>query len=479
MTPPDPISARRNTVVFFLAIFLILLAARLCHVDILWADEDYHQAVAIQILHGKIPYRDFWYDKPPLSAAGYLLFGAQGGWVLRLASAVFVTFVCWVAFLFAARVWSRREGYWAAGLFAVFLIFYFPGATLTLEPDTWIIAPHLLAVFYAWRGRAWVAGIFAGIAMLFNVKGLFVLGACLFFAWPSLALLAAGFILPNLIFLFGLWFSGALTGYIDQVWRWGLLYSGSPETVAAGLVRAVNWFGFHAVLAVGALCFFLRPKERSLQWGAWFVLSLIGAGIGWRFLPRYMDQLLPALVILTARSVSFQWQEKRRLLMAIVCLTLLIPVTRFGPRYAILAYELMTGSPDRWRDAALDADSQAAARIINGAKRPGDTIFVWGYRPNVVAYTRLPVAGKFWDSQPLTGVPADRHLSSSKPIAADWAKQNRAEVVRTKPTFIADGLSLLNPDLDIHKYPELSSWLDSYCDAGRTTQTIIYRRCRD
>src|SRR5262249_13552939 len=49
------------------SLFLAVLASRLCHVNLLWADEDYHLAAAIQTLHGKLPYRDFWYDKPPLN----------------------------------------------------------------------------------------------------------------------------------------------------------------------------------------------------------------------------------------------------------------------------------------------------------------------------------------------------------------------------------------------------------------------------
>ncbi|MGH8102743.1 MAG: hypothetical protein ACREIW_15715, partial [Chthoniobacterales bacterium] len=49
------------------AMLVVALAClRLCHVHLLWSDEDYHLAAAIHILDGKVPYRDFWYDKPPL-----------------------------------------------------------------------------------------------------------------------------------------------------------------------------------------------------------------------------------------------------------------------------------------------------------------------------------------------------------------------------------------------------------------------------
>jgi hypothetical protein len=108
--------------------------------------------------------------------------------------------------------------------------------------------------------------------------------------------------------------------------------------------------------------------------------------------------------------------------------------------------------------------------------QPGDTIFVWGYRPDVIAYTRLPVAGQLWDSQPVTGVPADRHLSESQPADGEWASRNRQELSQEQPTFLVDGLSQYNPRLDIHGYPELGEWLKQYAIAGHAGATIIYRR---
>ncbi len=159
-----------------------------------------------------------------------------------------------------------------------------------------------------------------------------------------------------------------------------------------------------------------------------------------------------------------------------IAAALLIPAIRFGPRYVELARDDVAGVEDTWQDAAMDRESRDAAKIILEMARPGDTIFVWGYRPDVIAYTRLPVAGRLWDSQPVTGVPADRHLSESQPVDRDWASRNRVELSRTEPSFLVDGLSLYNPQLDIHRYPELAAWLAQYSVAGRAGATVIYRR---
>ncbi len=81
----------------------------------------------------------------------------------------------------------------------------------------------------------------------------------------------------------------------------------------------------------------------------------------------------------------------------------------------------------------------------------------------------------YLDSQPLTGVPADRHLTQSNPI--DWpsAAARRAELAKSRPTFVLDGLSLFNPQLAIDRYPELRAWFAQYREAARSGETIVYQ----
>ena len=124
-------------------------------------------------------------------------------------------------------------------------------------------------------------------------------------------------------------------------------------------------------------------------------------------------------------------------------------MVRFAPRYVTLASDLIAGRPHEWSDLALDQDSRAAADIVKKREHPGDTLFVWGYRPGVFVYTRMPVASRFWDSQPLTGVPADRHLRDISAVLPEQAAQNRVDFARTRPTFVVDSLSLANPRLAV------------------------------
>ena len=58
-------------------LFALVLAARLCHLDILWAEETLPLAAAAQMAHGKVLYRDLWFDKPPLLAWTCLLYTSR------------------------------------------------------------------------------------------------------------------------------------------------------------------------------------------------------------------------------------------------------------------------------------------------------------------------------------------------------------------------------------------------------------------
>ena len=124
----------------------------------------------------------------------------------------------------------------------------------------------------------------------------------------------------------------------------------------------------------------------------------------------------------------------------------------------------------------MDRDSRDAASQLRRFSAPGDTLFIWGYRPELWVYTGLRDATRFLDSQPLTGVPADRHLTQSNPVTSEAPRSARQELARSEPTFVIDGLSSFNPKLAIGQYPELREWFARYTLIARTASTSIYRR---
>jgi len=459
---------------FFSGLFALLLAAHLCHSGVLWAEEDLPLAAALQMGHGSVLYRDIWFDKPPLVPAVYLLWGAGIGPVLRIAGAIYAMIACLLAYAFAAGVWTRREGYWAAALLGFFLTFDTHSAVLPLAADMLLLVPHLAAVLLAVRKQAFWSGVAAGIGFLCNAKGVFVLAACAVFAWPQAIPLLAGFLVPNLAALGWLAGTGSLAPYIAQVWRWPAQYAASPivaDPVWNGLVRTLNWLGFHAILAIGAVFFWLRGK--AWKYLAWAAIGYAGVALGWRFFPRYFFLLLPALTIAAARGLTLM---RGRTAAALALVALAVPLARFGPRYAMLANDLLHGRQSAWNDLALDRDSRAASRIALANAPAGASLYVWGYRPEDYVYTGLRPATKFLDSQALTGVPADRHLTQSAVVLTAGTHEARLELARAHPDILIDGLGLYNPALAMDRYPELRPWLMQYREVARTAGSVIYVR---
>ena len=485
MQAPAPCVRTSSSARAVIAASVVVLAfLRLAHIRVLWADEDFHIAASLNLLHGRVPYRDFIYDKPPLSACFYLLIGGHAGWPLRLLDAAYVLLVCYLAYRLARFWWGEAEGQIAALLLAFFMAFYLPSAVVSFAPDALMMLPHLAAIYFARKKQYLLAGLLAGIGFWINTKALFVLGTCALWAFPAIWVngrrLLSGFAAVLLAGCLALLSAGAWHDYIDQVWLWGLRYATQPpgtNPLHTGLVLTINWMGFHSALVLAA-AFALSRMETGDRWkcAVWIVLSFLAVALGSRFSPRYFLQILPPLVIVASRGITLAWRAYGRSAVAVLALLLLVPLARFGPRYFMLALDNLQHREPAWADVALDVDNRRAATRIRALSHPGDTLFVWGLRSSIYVYSRMISDSRFWDSEPLTGVPGDRHLTAAAPIDIGPAAQYRTELSQSQPTFLVDGLGLLNPRLAPERYPELLSWLRKYKLIGRTGSTLIYQR---
>jgi hypothetical protein len=457
-----------------------MAALRLAHINLLWSDEDYHLAAALQLLHGRLPYRDFWFDKPPLAALFYCLTGGESGWPLRLLDFAFVLTCCWFAYKLARAWWGEREGHIAALLLAFFTTFYLTPATVPFAVDALLLLPHLAAIYFAKQSRPLHSGVCCALGLLTNVKAVFVAATCAIWLTSDLPLFVAGIALPLALATVAAAAFRLLPDFYNQVWRWGLMYAAGnaePDAFVTGVRRCADWLGFHAALL--AAVFAVIRKDDRFKLTVWFVFSAATLLLGNHFAPRYFFQLLPVLVVAAARGIVIATDLYGRMAQVVLAILLLIPVIRFAPRYLELTLDNIEGRQTTWTDAALDLDSQQVADFINTHKHASDSLFVWGYRPDVYVYTRLIAPGKFWDSQPLDGVPADRHLQSSVPSPGVAALEYREQMVRTKPTFIVDGLGKLNPALKPDHFPSIAAWLRGYRVVKETRYSRIYQRFND
>jgi len=451
-------------------LFLILVAAaRLAHKDVIWIEEAYPAAGALQILEGKVPYRDFFFDKPPLAALTPILWLGYDGWPMRLAGAAFAILVCWLAWRIADDMWGPREGLLAGGLTGFFLTFGTPSAVIPLAPDLLMLAPHLAAVYLAWDGHPFRAGLMAGVALLVSTKGILVLAVVLLWQWRSAVLVLAGFGVPAIASAAALASLGALGEYCRQVWWWGSRYAADSHlanALGAGVERTINWAAFHATLVLGAAWFWLRAySDDGRRLARWAILMFASVALGLRWFPRYYFAILPPLTLAASRGLALMDTRRAALVLALLA----VPLVRYGPRY------FRVGDP-AWGDTAMYRDSARAAGILRAQAQAGDTLLVWGYRPDIFQMTRLPAGTPFLDSQPLTGVIADRHLTESRPTFPELAAANRRRLSRMTPTWVVDGLGPYNARLAITAEQDLRNWIQGYSEFARTPFCVIYRR---
>jgi hypothetical protein len=446
----------------------VVIAARLCHWHVLWADDNLPVAAAMEVARGKTLYRDVWFDKPPVVAWLNLLWGARAGLLLRLAGAAYVIAVALVSREVARAKWGEREGLLAALLAAFFLTFGLASAVIPLASDMLLILPHAAAIYFAWRGRAFWSGAAAGVGLLCSSKAVFVLAACALWCWRSAPLLILGFAAPNAIALGWMWMHGSVVDYYRQAWQWGSIYASSTFVAnpwMEAVKRTADWAGFQAALVIGAAVAIVRGKNWRIF--AWVALCGAGVVLGLRFFPRYYFLLLPPMIVLASRGWTLL--RKNRVAMAALVVSLAIPMVRFGPQY----WKAAAGGD--WRDLAIDHDSKAAAAKLHTFAHPGDTLFVWGFRPDIFIYSGLPAGTRFLESQAISGLLADRHLFSNAPVDADFLEANRRELIESRPVWVVDGIGMYNRAAGIAEQPYLRDWLGNYKEVARTDFSILYR----
>ena len=460
-----PSPARRS--IFWAASFALLLGVRLCHTNVLWVDEAYGLAAARRILEGTALYRGLWFDKPPLYAWIYLpAAAAAAAWPLRVLGALFALLCCWLASRTARELFGEREGYLAAGAMAFFLSFDYPSALISLAPDLLLIPFSLATVWALASRRPALAAVCAGAGLLANSKALLLLPLVLVWnlrAWrrvlPVYGATAAAVCL-------------LARGWWEPVWRWGALYSSdSPlaHPLTDGIVRTAGWAGFHAALVLSAVFYFARKNPHRFGLAVWLALAFAMVVAGERFFPRYYFALLPVMTVAAGRGAA---RLPRPWAVLAVVVALAIPAARFGVRHIAT----LRGEPAAMRDLSLYADCREAGARLHALAKPGDTLFVWGYRPELNVLAGLPGATPFLDSQPLTGVLAERHLTRADITAPEIARNNRRKLMATHPVFIADGLGSYNPALAITRFEDLGTWLAGYRLVAETAGFRIYQR---
>lgn len=441
-------------------------------------DEGVYATVAQGVLHGRVPYRDLFDNKPPLVYGWYslsfLIFG-QTVAAPRIMASILLSCTTFFVFKQARMVFPRSVAYGAAGVFA--LSTGLPLVALHANTEAYMLLPlvtSLVAFTVGTRdGRLrWfvLAGVLGAVAMMTKqvaVWNLLTLAAvALFWRWrsdgltratftPALSLLAgAGATVAVIAAPFVL--TGALGDFIYANLSYNWLYMGvlTYGQRLANLGLGGLFFCLVAAPLVGSavmgLITIIRRKSTIAEYMLvfWGLASLAGVASGGRYFPHYFLQLLPALAVLTAVAVYHRLKDRDihpvgKPAMALAGALVLVSVATNGilflaPGVAEQEVAANVYEQQQWADA-----SQQLGAYIEERTQADDTIFNFGRESQLYFYSdRQPAVRYFYDwalwydenNLPATmtalreSMPVYIIDTAQRPLFDDWRKVHPPEV---------------------------------------------------
>jgi 4-amino-4-deoxy-L-arabinose transferase-like glycosyltransferase len=416
---------------------LLCLLPVLLYVPILNApferDESVYATIARGLLHGQVPYRDLFDNKPPLVfgwyALSFFVFG-ENEVAPRLVAAALLSLTTLALFAEARLLFSRRVAYIAAAAFACST--GLPFVALHANTEAYMLLPmvtSLLAFTIGMRsGRLWwflVAGALGALSVMtkqvavWNLAALAVTAAV--WGWRGsnpvigraapLLFLAAGSAGALVLIASPFFATGALA---DMAYA-NLSYNGLYIVALTLGDRVLNFaaagafiFAIAAPLLVAAclgLVKLLLRSKRAVDYllVAWAAASIAGVAMAGRFFPHYFLQAIPAAAVLAA-VLAFDYLPglgTRRLprwtFAALTVLTALAVATN-GALYLAPSRSEQRVAPGMFYHKQWAENSELLGAYIAAHTTPDETIFNLGRESQVYFYAdRRPAARYFYD----------------------------------------------------------------------------------
>jgi len=470
-------------------------------------DEAIHAAVARTLLDGGVLYRDAVDQRTPLTygimAAVFALAGENNFYAVHVSVALVIAATAWLLLLVARRFGGLTSGLWAAILYVILAGGLFYQGDANAFVTEWFVALFTSAaawIFWSapgtpgWRRLVLTGAAFA-LAFLSKQPGaadLAAPGLTLAYAawqgvtpdwrglWRQWAGLLLGFLAVTASVLGYYALRGAFDDFIFYTWTYNLRYYGpeigwADRVATAGVpFRLLVTFSpllFTVLVAAVGVCLYkiVQRQPTAGESGAnparvyifiWALGSLAGAAAGGRGFDHYSIQVLPPLCLGTAWLLG--------------CLTdaVIRGAYRLPGRLAasavllMVAAGLVTGAlAARQRTLPVDP-SHRVAQFIAGRSTPADTIFVWGYHPDLYAFADRKPASRFVYASFLTGLIPWTNCAPGR--ATDYAIVPGAmetllrELEAARPAFVVDCSAGPNRHWDkypLEKFPPLSAFI--------------------
>lgn len=402
-------------------------------------DQGTYANIAVSIQNGGLPYIDMWDIKPPaiyyLYALAFSLFG-QSAPAVHALDFIFVPLTLVPLYFLTRRAAGITAARWAMLLLPVF---YFTETFASVsQSDSLVIAPMAWAVWLVVRaGDAprgspsavrWALGAGMLCALVLWFKHYYVAFALALalehvlhrrgLPWREGLAFGLGGVLVGLpIFLYaiqtGIWAEMLLVAQGTAA------YSAQSFTSFTALVEqfshylAFRWSHWGVLLTLAALALIIVPRRdggRGRMVGLWLAAGLAfvlvqGKGFDTHWLP-----LLPPLVMGAAAALArltppqAAWGRVAAV-GAVMGLGAILAVNTSLPAFPYLTGQETQRAYFRQFQAGdiNAAESLRMAQWLRERTQPGDTLYIWGFRPEVTFMAGLRPATRFQMHFPLIG----------------------------------------------------------------------------
>lgn len=502
-------------------------------------DQGEFATIAQGILWGRVPYLELWNPKPPAIFYTYaLMIRLFGATTLAIRALDLLTFplVAWGLYGIARRLDDRLTALWAVALYGGF---YFSEDFWTLSQNDGIASiVMVLAVWCLFHlldtdplpRRAWLwasaAGLGCGVVLWFKYPFVLFVGAVAVgmvwvqprWSWRNAVAFIGTITLMGVLGMAYLWERGAFVewiisiqttgGYTAQGYDWNIFLH---DMAHYGRNRWAHWWALVVMVGLGAVLQFIylghygRKSPSFLQnllvtirhkWSMidlWLIGCLLAMFVQAKGYDYHWLPILPPLVLRSASALKKLithclerfasghlpgWLPSYTMMVPIVATLAHLTFSTWGT-----AYPYLTGAVTQETylqhfvgGEYVASESVAMAQWLRERVPPTDTLYIWGFRPEVYYLSQLRPATRFIFQFPLVGAW----------YPPEWKQENVDVLWASLPPYVlvlqgdympwvtgrdADSNTLLN------EYQALQDWL--IFNYERTTQIgnfIVWQR---
>jgi len=453
--------------VILILLSLLIYIIRSKFIDLpLERDEGDYTYIGRLLLEGKVPYKDFYEQKPPGLFYSYACIEALFG---RTVAGIKMGFIliniltCWLMYYLGSEIMGRFAGIATAVAFAF----------ISTNPHIMGMAmqsEHIMALYVAAGAWMLARGLFRKNSINFLLSGVFFMLSATIkqngiafigfggfmitltllvrkwniqgITWKALLFYILGVILPFLCILI----VAKAGGWWDEMIFW--IYTYPKESYVSKLTfeRGIGLFEgtlkrfnlYHYVFTVLCVLGLIATWLQKFQpvWKIWitlfFVTGWVAIAPGWRFYGHYWIYWVPAVSLCVGvffyflRNMPWGPLKNKGLILSTIFLCIIIIVHFSNNSNYYLTPELKKLSREVYGTNPF-IEAQGVSEYISQHAKPGDKLVVFGSEPEIFTYTGLECPTRhFYTSFVLGGNKRD----------TEWQNEMRKEISEAKPRWI-------------------------------------------